>query len=62
MAGNWPEKLILWVKKWGEGETCVSEEVLGMETDHSGGNDPPFANPAEMAEGVFLPAALPHHP
>ena len=32
-AGNWPEKLILWVKKWEEGETCASEDVSGVETE-----------------------------
>ena len=37
VAGNWPEKLTLWVKKQEEGETCVSEDVSGMETDHSMG-------------------------
>lgn len=36
-AGNWPEKLTLWVKKQEERETCAPEDVSGMETDHSMG-------------------------
>ena len=32
-AGNWPEKLTLWVKKQEEGKICASEDVSGVETE-----------------------------